>query len=661
MEVLICCATGVYHYFLETLNFFILAIALYLTMQLLPMVSAAFNFGQRQYFRRSQHKPSSAIPDPQRMLLALQDSENRLGSIFQAAAIGIAIINREGRVLEANPAYDLMMGHNLPGTTHRENSSFIAAPLPDDLVSTETVIEDLFTKKYASYSYTKRYIRPDQSNLWVNIQMTLMEPETPGSEPYAIALLENITQHKQTEQALIKTQEQLKNLLQARTDQISQMNEELSWQSSHDALTGLLNRYAFERQLSTTLRTLRKNPKIAEHTLCYLNLDRFKAINELGGSLAGDEILRQVSRIIESRCRQTDLIARLGADEFVLLLRQCPLEQAMKVAQSIVERVQNSRFQWEDREYSVSASIGLVPLNQSVGEQTQELLMAADAACFAAKKQGRSRIRIYEATDQELIKYRSEAQWISKIEKSLEENSFVLYAQPIIEMQGETMPIRHWEVLIRMAGENGEIISSGSFLPAAERYHLVTKIDFWVIERMLQYLTQRCAQGAREEVWSINLSGASINDEALLGFLQEQFERYPVPTNMICFEVTETVAIANLNRAKEVIHGIRAIGCQISLDDFGAGMSSFSYLKYLPVDYLKIDGSFVKDMVSDPVDYAMVETINRIGHVMGIQTVAEYVGDQEIAEAIRHIGIDYGQGFGLAKPAPLPALWTEEG
>lgn len=658
------------------LNVLILVIALYATTQLLPLVIPSLNRRRSPQQGRSTARKSwrQRLSDPQEMMFALQDSENRLGSIFQAAAIGIAIVNRAGRVLEANPAYYLMMGNNLedhsqedqtqddhsPGNYSQNNGSFITTSLADDHIKTETILEDLFSKKYASYSYTKCYLRADQTNLWVNIQMTLVEPETPGSQPYAIALLENITQHKQTEKALIKTQEQLKYLLQARTDQISLMNEELSWQSSHDSLTGLLNRFAFERQLSHTLKSLQKNPKIAEHTLCYLNLDRFKAINELGGSLAGDEILRQVGRIVESRCRQTDLVARLGADEFILLLRQCPLEQAMKVSESIVERIRNNRFQWENREYNVSASMGLVPLNQSVGAATQELMMAADAACFAAKKQGRSRIRVYEATDQEVVKYRSEAQWISKIERSLAEDGFVLYAQGIVDMQGEAMPIKHWEVLIRMKGEQGEIISPGSFLPAAERYHLVTKIDFWVIEQMLQYLEKRCAGGVTEEVWNINLSGASINDESLLGFLREQFERYAVPTRMICFEVTETVAIANLNRAKEVIQWIRGMGCQISLDDFGSGMSSFNYLKYLPVDYLKIDGSFVKDMVSDPVDYAMVETINRIGHVMGIQTVAEYVGDLEIAEAIRHIGVDYGQGFGLAQPIPLPALPGEE-
>ncbi|MGB2926346.1 MAG: EAL domain-containing protein [Limnothrix sp.] len=584
--------------------------------------------------------------------IALQDSEDRFRSIFNNAAIGIVLINQSGRILNANRAYWQIWEDK----SHCEADCFLSdGTHPEDIAQDNEAIAQVFHQKSLSHTYSKRYIHPHEGTIWANLHLTFAEPETPGSEPYAIAMVVNITQRKHIETELMQTRDHLKELLQTRTDQILQINEELSWQSSHDSLTGLLNRYTFERHLAKILNALnRKHHLNAEHTLCLLNLDRFKVINELGGSYAGDAVLRQVSQIIESRCRQTDHIARLGADEFALLLHQCSLEQAEKVALSIVERIQADRFQWQDQEYSISASIGLVPINESSGN-TSEMMIAVDAACYAAKRRGRSRIHVYETNDQELVQYRSEAQWISKIEEALKNDSFQLYVQPIISMK-PSLDIPHCEVLLRLISTNGDVISPGLFLPAAERYHLVTKIDYWVIEATLRYLASNLEQQTKPQIYSINLSGASINDDSLVQFIEEQFARYPVPKSMICFEVTETVAIANLNRANEVIQSIRAMGCSIALDDFGTGMSSFSYLKYLPVDYLKIDGSFIKDIVDDPIDFAMVETMNRIGHVMGIKTVAEYVSNEQILHKIQDIGIDYGQGFGLAHPRPLTAI-----
>lgn len=609
--------------------------------------SSKKNSAQNLKLARKKLKTEQRVQ--QATITALQDSEDRFQSIFNYAAMGIVIIDQQGKILEANRAYKDIGVHDFEMA---QANSLMDNTHSDDLAKDRRAIAQLFDNKSPCYSYNKRYLHPDGSILWTDLRMSLVEPETSGAEPYAIAMLENITKRKEMEKELVLTQERLQELLQARTDQIVQMHEELSWQTNHDFLTGLLNRYAFERHLSKTLAALRHKRSVgSEHTLCYLNLDRFKAINELGGSLAGDAVLRQVSHIIESRCRQSDYIARLGADEFALLLHQCSLEQAGKVAISIVERIQEGRFRWQNREYSTSASIGLVPINESSGDAS-EMMIAADAACYAAKRRGRSRIHIYESDDQELVKFRSEAQWISKIEAALKNDRFRLYVQPIIPMNPEAEP-PHCEVLVRLLSDDGEVISPGLFLPAAERYHLVTKIDCWVIEATLRHLAANLTERTKSHIYSINLSGASINDESLVGFIQRQFERYPIPTQMICFEVTETVAIANLNRANEVIQSIRAMGCRIALDDFGTGMSSFSYLKYLPVDYLKIDGSFIKDIVDDPIDFAMVETMNRIGHVMGVKTVAEYVSNEAILAKIKHIGIDYGQGFGLAMPEPL--------
>lgn len=628
---------------------FILIIA---SLGLLAKVCAIFkssrnSFSQSPKLIRNKLQKDQQIQ--QATITAFPNSGDRFQSIFNYAAMGIAIIDQQGKILEANQAYKEICVY---GFDAAQDNLLMDNTHPEDLDQDRKAIAQLFANKPLCYTYNKRYLHPNGSIFWIHLRISLVEPETPGAEPYAIAMLENITNRKDIETELVQTQARLQDLLQSRTDQIVQMHEELSWQTSHDFLTGLLNRYTFERHLSKTLVSFRRKRNVnVEHTLCYLNLDRFKAINELGGSLAGDAVLRQVSHIIESRCRQTDQIARLGADEFALLLHQCSLEQAEKVALSIVERVQEERFRWQDREYRVSISIGLVPINES-SDDASEMMMAADAACYAAKRRGRSRIHIYESDDQELVKYRSEAQWIRKIEEALENDRFRLYVQPIIPMHPET-EAPHCEVLLRLLADNGDVISPGLFLPAAERYHLVTKIDYWVINATLRHLADNLTERTKSHIYSINLSGASINDDSLVEFIRGQFELYPVPTEMICFEVTETVAIANLNRANEVIQSIRAMGCRIALDDFGTGMSSFSYLKYLPVDYLKIDGSFIKDIVDDPIDFAMVETMNRIGHVMGVKTVAEYVSNEEILAKIKHIGIDYGQGFGLALPEPL--------
>ncbi|NJN72623.1 MAG: diguanylate cyclase [Limnothrix sp. RL_2_0] len=507
---------------------------------LLAKICSIFKLSKKNFSRNLklvQKKLHKEQQIQQATITALQDSEDRFQSIFNYAAVGITLIDRQGKILEANQAYKDIGIHDIDIT---QNNWLMDNTHPEDFDQDRKAIAQLFNNKALYYSYNKRYLHPDGSILWIDLRMSLVQPETPGAAPYAVAMFENITQRKEIEQELVCTQERLQELLQVRTDQIVQMHEELSWQTNHDFLTGLLNRYAFERQLSQLLNTLRHKRKLrSEHTLCYLNLDRFKAINELGGSLAGDAVLQQVSQIIENRCRQSDYIARLGADEFALLLYECTLEQAEKVALSIVERIQMGQFCWQDQEYSTSVSIGLVPINASSGDAS-EIMIAADAACYAAKRRGRSRIHIYESDDQELVKFRSEAQWINKIEEALKNDRFQLYVQPIIPMHPEADP-PHCEVLVRLLSENGDVLSPGLFLPAAERYHLVTKIDYWVIEATLRHLALNLTERTKSHIYSINLSGASINDESLVDFLQRQFELYPIPTKMICFEVTETV------------------------------------------------------------------------------------------------------------------------
>lgn len=435
---------------------------------------------------------------------------------------------------------------------------------------------------------------------------------------------------------------------------------QLSWQASHDSLTGLANRREFESRLEDCLAsTISQNQ---EHTLCYLDLDRFKIVNDTCGHIAGDELLRQVSHLLQTSCRKTDIIARLGGDEFALLLVQCPLQRGQDISQKLLDDLQEFRFIWEDKIFNVGLSIGLVSIHQELLEffancSADTLLSAADSACYAAKNRGRNRIYLYQPNDHEVAQQRREAQWVTRLQHACEHDQLCLYFQPIANLNEGAEPEEHYEVLLRLKDETGQIIPPMAFLPAAERYNLMPVIDRWVIRKFFTYLSQILKQEADSQnlqrIYAINVSGASVNDEDFIQFIKKQLNQYQVPATSICFEITETVAIASLSKAAQLIRELRSLGCRFSLDDFGSGMSSFTYLKNLPVNYLKIDGNFVRDMVDDPMDYAMVEVINHIGHVMELQTIAEFVANEAILEQIKKIGVDYAQGYGIALPQPL--------
>ncbi|MBW4682197.1 MAG: PAS domain S-box protein [Microcoleus vaginatus WJT46-NPBG5] len=443
---------------------------------------------------------------------------------------------------------------------------------------------------------------------------------------------------------------------------------QLSWQASHDPLTGLANRREFEQYLEQCAVTAAT--KNQQHTLCFLDLDRFKIVNDTCGHVAGDELLRQVSSLLQSRCRKTDILARFGGDEFALLLTQCSLEKGRQVAQALLESFQEFRFMWQEKTFNIGASIGLVTIDAELmsltaSTSTASLLSAADAACYAAKNRGRNRVHIYQPNDSDVAQQRSEAQWVTRINKACEEHQFCLYFQPISCLTVGCEVGEHYEVLLRLVAENGDLIPPMAFLPAAERYNLMPMIDRWVINKFFAYLSYVIDHGTvlpdsgqwrkdqPHNLYAINLSGASVNDDEFIDFLQEQFSRYQIPPQAICFEITETVAISNLTKAAQLIRKLKALGCQFALDDFGTGMSSFAYLKSLPVDYLKIDGNFVKDIADDPIDFVMVEAINRIGHVMGLKTIAEFVSDEIILEKIKSLGVDYAQGYEIAMPQRL--------
>ncbi|WP_174874098.1 EAL domain-containing protein [Vogesella oryzae] len=429
----------------------------------------------------------------------------------------------------------------------------------------------------------------------------------------------------------------------------------LSWQASHDALTGLANRREFERRLEQALTKLAQHSgSHAEHALMFLDLDQFKVVNDTCGHAAGDELLRQICTLLQQQLREGDTLARLGGDEFGILLEHCPTPAAERIAESLRQTVQDLHFMWQGHPFNVSISVGLVHITEAM-TTLAEALRAADVACYMAKEKGRNRVQIYHANDAELSMKFGEMAWVQRIHLALEENRFCLYAQQIAPLGDTTDSGAHIELLLRLHDEFGLLVPPISFIPAAERYGLMPLIDRWVVENAFAILAgrQRCGKPESISTCAINLSGTTIGDDAFLDFLQEQFRRHAVAPQSICFEITETSAIANLSDAIHFITELQKIGCRFSLDDFGSGMSSFSYLKHLPVDYLKIDGSFVKDMLDDPIDHAMVSAINHIGHVMGKRTIAEFVETPQIMQAVAALGIDYAQGYAVMRPQPF--------
>jgi diguanylate cyclase (GGDEF)-like protein/PAS domain S-box-containing protein len=424
--------------------------------------------------------------------------------------------------------------------------------------------------------------------------------------------------------------------------------------ASHDALTGLLNRREFERRV--TMALVESQYEAHNHAVLYVDLDEFKVVNDTCGHAAGDELLRQVSALLRPRLREGDTLARLGGDEFGVLLEHCAPDPAFAIADALRTTIGDFHFQWNQRSFKIGASVGVV--NVAGGPQTLAgVLSAADAACYMAKDKGRNRVQMYTPESDEVTLRKGEMEWVNRIHRALAENRFCLYAQPVQRTRGDDVSPPYTELLLRLRGDEGELIPPTSFIPAAERYHLMPAIDRWVISSAFALLARQFdAGGAPEGVFAINVSGASIGDDDFLDFVQAQFVRYAVPHASICFEITETTAVASLSKATEFMRALRGLGCRFALDDFGVGVSSFTYLKHLPVDYLKIDGSFVKDMLLDPVNHAMVEAIHRIGHIMGKKTIAESVENRDALKALRAIGVDYAQGFAIAVPAPFGPL-----
>lgn len=430
--------------------------------------------------------------------------------------------------------------------------------------------------------------------------------------------------------------------------------KQLVWQVSHDSLTGLLNRSEFEFYLEKAAKHAQLTQET--HILCYFDLDQFKIVNDVCGHSTGDELLRQVSACLKGHVEETDILARLGGDEFGLLLHNRSLEDGRQRVQTILDSIQQLKFWHLDRCFQVSLSTGIVVIDHTAANKTI-LLSAADTALYMAKDRGRNRWHVYQVGDQELERRQGAMQWVSRLTRALGENRFCLYLQSIASLREGPEPVTQiYEILLRLRDREGQLVMPGAFIPAAEHYNFMPALDRWVIQTLFQFLSQFPRQVLPDFTYNINLSGASFNDEQFSDFVKQQFQLYGIAPRQICFEITETAAIANLSKAVDLMQELRSLGCHFALDDFGSGMSSLKYLSTLPVDYLKIDGQLIRPIAHDPVSTAMIEAIVHISSAMNLRTVAEFVENSMILQKVKDLGIDYAQGYAISHPFPLTDL-----
>lgn len=539
-------------------------------------------------------------------------------ALFENLADGVAVLDLDGCIVDVNRSFERLFGYS---ADELRRARIDACIVPEDLrEEAETLSARLAAKCTLELDTERR--RKDGSRLPVRVRAFPILLDGRQAASYAVYA----------------------DLSDARRTTL-----QMSWQATHDTLTGTYNRPEFERRLEALLHL----GTGAAHAMLYLDLDQFRVVNDIGGHRAGDELLRRLAAFIDAELGEDDVLARLGSDQFGVLLRNCDRNAAQRIAGRLVQVISTFRFIWERRTYGVGASIGVVALDREC-TTLPDVFAAAGAACWSAKQQGGNRVRVYRRDDREILRHRDEMSWVSRLGTALEENRFVLYHQAIspIKPVGNA---RWYEILLRLRGESGAIITPGNFIPAAERYHLMPALDRWVVREVLMGLRRQLElrqTHGRGDVVGINISGETVSEAPFADFVREQFERFRVPPGMICFEITETAAIANLNQAVAFITEMRKLGCAISLDDFGSGLSSFTWLKTLHVDYLKIDGAFVRNMADDAIDCAMVETIDRVGKIMGIKTVAEYVEAHGVLDKLREMGVDFAQGYDIHVPEP---------
>lgn len=554
------------------------------------------------------------------------EEKERAQTTLRAIADGVIVMDDAGIVTYLNPNAELLTGRNgseAIGKAHKDVMVIEDAQgRPQDLFAS---LSDAPKATVSQVDQVQMLRRPDGSSIPIEGNLTQLHDRT-GQRAGTVVAFRDVSQWRQ-------------------------LTAQLSFQATHDSLTGLVNRAELERRLGLKLESAAKPDQL--HSLLYLDLDQFKVVNDTCGHSAGDELLRQLGQMLSTHMRSQDTLSRFGGDEFGVLLEGCPAAPALQIAEELRQAIAEFPFLWKGHTFSVGVSIGHVCFGDTP-MTLGEILSKADEACYLAKDLGRNRVHSHQPGDEELARRHSEMEWVMQIRKALKEDRFALHAQQIFHLTDQQSP-PHFEMLLRMRAEDGSLVAPMSFIPAAEHYNLVPAIDRWVIGAVCRHLGEQIRRDpqAVPPRCAINLSGDSVTDAHLADYVRGQFEATGVPGSCICFEITETSAIGNLSHAIRLMQDLKAEGCQFALDDFGSGMSSFAYLKSLPVDFLKIDGTFIRDIADDPIDYAMVKAIHEIGQLMGIKTVAEFVENDRILAELRRIGVDYGQGYGLAKPLPF--------
>ena len=555
-----------------------------------------------------------------------QDSKATKVSVeafFELSSDLLAVIDLKGYFRRVNPAFCQILGHSRAELTSQHILSFIHH---EDRVAAQQEME-LLRQGISAIQLENRYRCRNGSYRRLQWSITLASSD----QNIAYGIAKDVTVAPEQE-------------------------KQLSWPANRDHITGLPNRCQFERKIVEIIQA--KMLTADSYIFCYLDLDRFRTINELYSHTTGDRLLKQVTRLLQATVRGVDVLFHLGGDKFGVLLHRYSVAEAEIIAHQIRIAIKDHIFRWQDQTYRLSVSIGIVEMGKHTPDYSS-LLNAAEVSCGAAKQHGRNWIRVYSPQDHELVRQRGEQDWIVKLNDALENNLFQLYCQKIAPLQDDNSA-NHYEILLRLFDDNGSLISPMEFIPVAERHGLMPNIDRWVIQTFLATYEAYCHQNQSKNnqqldntVYTINLSGASINSDRFLPFLKQQFVIYDVRPEQICFEITETVMISNLNQAAQFIGEIKQLGCSFALDDFGSGASSFSYLKKLPVDYLKIDGNFVRNMTENLFDRTMVEFFDRLSKMKNIQTIAEFVENDAIITQLKEIGINYAQGYGVEKPVPL--------
>lgn len=555
----------------------------------------------------------------------LRASERHYRATFEHSAVGMAHMSKSGQLLRVNQRLEDILGY--PSTT-LEGCYIRELIEPEDLASLQRRHLALIEGGISHFTQRCRFLHARGNTVHADVSVSSVDT-TPVQDGYTLVALVDKT-HSHT------------------------MSQRLIHEANHDSLTGLLNRAAFRRRLTRFCDVVREDH--SQHCLAYIDLDQFKVVNDTCGHSAGDALLIQLVDVIGNDLRPQDLLARLGGDEFGLLMPGMTLDEAEPLLERLRQSVANFRFMWDDKLFSVSASIGLVSISNGQSDP-HHLLSAADAACYEAKDAGRNRVHRHSVSGDEVTQRMEEMHWVAEITAAVEAQRLVLYHQPIASTRTRpgTPDEQHYEVLVRMLGRDGSIIAPGAFLPAAERYGLAATIDEYVIRHYLAWLQSQPAHLASLTRVSLNLSGHSISSPNFRDMLVSLVRDSEIPGHKLCFEITESVAITRLGDARTFFDTLGELGCYFALDDFGSGVSSFGYLKSLPVNYLKIDGAFIRDMDTNRVSYAIARAIAEVAREMGMQTIAEFVGSQEVLACVTSIGVDHVQGYAIGKPSPLVA------